>query len=95
MVTNPRITEWPMPETVKSELFPSAVGIEITRPANRLRLFLSPLDKGHFITAFLNRISIKSLWENFKNWFCEAPKKQQKKNEPGGCELTGGDLWKL
>lgn len=30
LVTNPRITEWPMPETVKSELFPSAVGIEIT-----------------------------------------------------------------
>ena len=48
-----------MPETVKSELFPSAVGIEITRPVNRLRLFLSPLDKGHFITAFLNRISMK------------------------------------
>ena len=50
MVTNPRITEWPMPETVKSELFPCAVGIEITRPVKLLRKFLSPLDKGHFIT---------------------------------------------
>ena len=30
LVTNPRITEWPMPETVKSELFPCAVGFDIT-----------------------------------------------------------------
>ena len=37
---------------------------------------------------------LKSLWESFKNWFCETPKKEQKKNEPGDCELTGGDLWK-
>ena len=40
-----------MPETVKSELFPCAVGIEITRPVKLLRKFLSPLDKGHFITG--------------------------------------------
>ena len=37
---------------------------------------------------------LKSLWESFKNWFCETPKKEQKENEPGGCELTGGDLWR-
>ena len=37
---------------------------------------------------------LKSLWESYKNWFCETPKKKQKKNEPGGCELTGGDLWR-
>ena len=36
---------------------------------------------------------LKSLWEGFKNWFCEPPKKEEKKDEPGGCELTGGDLW--
>lgn len=36
---------------------------------------------------------LKSLWESLKNWFCEPPKKEQKENEPGGCELTGGDLW--
>ena len=37
---------------------------------------------------------LTSLWEGFKNWFCEPQKKEQKKKEPGGCELTGGDLWK-
>ena len=36
---------------------------------------------------------LKSLWESFKNLFREPPKKEQKKDEPGGCELTGGDLW--
>ena len=37
---------------------------------------------------------LKSIWESVKNWFCESPTKEQKKDEPGGCELTGGDLWK-
>ena len=35
-----------------------------------------------------------SLWEGFKDWFCGDSKKEEKKDEPGGCELTGGDLWK-
>jgi hypothetical protein len=42
LVTNPRITEWPMPETVKSELFPRAVGIEITGTVKFLRKILRP-----------------------------------------------------
>ena len=37
---------------------------------------------------------LKSIWESVKNCFCESPTKEQKKDEPGGCELTGGDLWK-
>ena len=36
----------------------------------------------------------RSLWEGFKDWFCGDSKKEEKKDEPGGCELTGGDLWK-
>jgi hypothetical protein len=45
-----------------------------------------------------NRINggwdLKSLWEGFKDLFRGDPKKEQKKDEPGGCKLTGGDLWK-
>ena len=37
---------------------------------------------------------LKSLWEGFKDLFRGDPKKEQKKDEPGGCKLTGGDLWK-
>ena len=35
-----------------------------------------------------------SLWEGFKDWFCGDSKKEEKKDEPGGCGLTGGYLWK-
>ena len=50
--SDPRITEWPMPGTVKSEALPLYLCAQLKKGnEGNLEKYLKVLDKGHFITG--------------------------------------------